>query len=149
MKKKSILVVCVHNSARSQMAEEYFKKFAGDFFTAESAGLSPGNLNPYVIRVLKEEGIDISNKETQNAFELYEQGKSYTYVITVCSQEAHEQCPVYPNTLHRYHWPFDDPSSFKGSDLEIIEKTRVVRNQIKAKVKEFVDKYRKSIPIGN
>lgn len=145
MMKKSILVVCVHNSARSQMAEEYFKKFAGNLFTAESAGLSPGKLNPYVVRVLQEDGIDISNKVTQNAFELYEQGKSYAYVITVCSLEAHEQCPVYPNTVHRYHWPFDDPSSFKGTDSEILGKTRIVRNQIKKRVKEFVDQYIKRL----
>lgn len=145
MMKKSILVVCVHNSARSQMAEEYFNKYAGDLFTAESAGLSPGKLNPYVVRVLQEDGIDISNKETQNAFELYKQGKSYTYVITVCSQEAHEQCPVYQNTVHRYHWPFDDPSSFEGSDSEIIKKTRAVRDQIKVRVKEFIDEYKRSL----
>lgn len=149
MKKKSILVVCVHNSARSQMAEQYFKLYGGDLFTAESAGLEPDNLNPYVVRVLQEDGIDISNKVTQNAFELYEQGKSYTYVITVCSQEAHEQCPIYPNTLHRYHWPFDDPSLFTGSDLEIIEKTRVVKEQIKTRIKEFIVEYRKSIPNEN
>ncbi len=145
MMKKSILVVCVHNSARSQMAEEYFKKFAGNLFTAESAGLSPGTLNPYVVRVLQEDGIDISNKVTQNAFELYEQGKSYTYVITVCSQEAHEQCPVYPNTVHRYHWPFDDPSSFSGTDIEIMDKTRTVRDQIKTRVQNFINEYRKTI----
>ena len=145
MIKKSILVVCVHNSARSQMAEEYFKLYGGNLFTAESAGLEPGNLNPYVVSVLKEDGIDISTKKTQNAFDLHKNGNKYSYVITVCSREAEERCPVYPNTLQRYHWPFDDPSSFSGTDIEIMDKTRAVRDQIKIKIQNFIKEYRKTI----
>ncbi|MDT8297329.1 MAG: arsenate reductase ArsC, partial [Spirochaetaceae bacterium] len=73
--KKKILVICVHNSARSQMAEEYIRRFGGDKFDVESAGLEPGELNPLVVEVLKEDGIDISGKKTQDVFELYKEGR--------------------------------------------------------------------------
>lgn len=144
MEKKKILVVCVHNSARSQMAEEYFRKFGGDLFEPSSAGINPGKLNPYVVEVLKEEGIDISDKSTQSTQELYDRGDSYHYVITVCSAEAKEQCPLYPGTIKRFHWPFDDPSSFTGSPEERLEGTRKVREQIKEKIKSFVEEYRRN-----
>jgi arsenate reductase (thioredoxin) len=82
----SVLCLCVHNSARSQMAEAYFRVFGTDDFEVESAGLEPGILNPYVIRALREEGIDISGKKTQDVFALYKAGRTYQYVITVCSK---------------------------------------------------------------
>lgn len=143
MEKKKILVVCVHNSARSQMAEEYLRKYGGDLFNPSSAGIEPGSLNPFVIKVLQEDGIDISGKKTQSTEELYQRGDSYHYVITVCSTEAKERCPLYPGTIKRFHWPFDDPSSFTGNDEERLEETRKVREQIKIKIHEFVDEYRK------
>jgi len=142
MEKKSVLVVCVHNSARSQMAEEYLRKYGGDLFEPSSAGIEPGKLNPYVVKALQEEGIDISGKKTQSTQTLYERGDSYDYVITVCSAEAKERCPLYPGTIKRFHWPFDDPSSFTGSEEEKMEGTRKVREQIKQKIQEFVNQYR-------
>lgn len=78
-----VLFLCVHNSARSQIAEAYLKKFGGDDFEAESAGLEPGKLNPFVIDVLKEDGIDISNNTTDDVFDFFKQGKIFSYVITV------------------------------------------------------------------
>ena len=134
-----VLFVCVHNSARSQMAEEYLRKLGGDRFETESAGLEPGELNPHVVRVLKEEGIDISGKKTQSVFDLFKEGRVYAYVVTVCSREAEEKCPIFPGVHERLNWPFPDPASFTGSDDEIMSQVREVRETVKAQIKEFID----------
>lgn len=133
-----VLFLCVHNSARSQMAEAFLKKYAPDSFEADSAGLEPGKLNPYVVRAMAEVGIDISQNQTKSAFELYKAGRAFQVVVTVCSKEAAERCPVYPGLVERHHWPFDDPSAMKGSDEEIMAGVRRVRDQIEAAVKEFI-----------
>jgi len=137
---KKILFLCVHNSARSQIAEAYLLKLSGSSFEAESAGLEPGSLNPYVVRALAEEGIDIAGKETRSVYDLVSAGRNFDYVVTVCSKEAAERCPIFPGKAAiRLHWPFDDPLTFKGSDEEIMARVRLVRDAIKARVREFVD----------
>jgi len=136
--KKKVLFVCQHNSARSQMAEAFLKNIAGDRFDVESAGLTPGVLNPLAVEVMKEIGIDISNNKTKGVFDLYKQGKRYHYVITVCSQADKGRCPVFPNTLETIHWDFDDPSSFEGTYEEKLEKTRKVRDEIRQKIEEWI-----------
>lgn len=133
-----VLFLCVHNSARSQMAEAFLKEYASDSFEADSAGLEPGKLNPYVVRAMAEVGIDISQNQTKSAFELYKARRAFQVVVTVCSKEAAERCPVYPGLVERHHWPFDDPSAMKGSDEEIMAGVRRVRDQIEAAVKEFI-----------
>lgn len=135
---KKVLFLCVHNSARSQMAEAYLRKLGGNDFEVESAGLEPGTLNPYVVRALKEDGIDISGKTTQSVFELYKAGRRYSYVVTVCSREATERCPIFPGQTVRLHWPFADPAAFRGSDDEIMTQVREVRDAIREKVREFL-----------
>lgn len=139
MDKKKVLFVCVHNSARSQMAEEYLRQMAGDEYEIESAGLEPGTINPLVEEVLKEDNIDISGKQTRSVFDLYKAGKNYQYVVTVCSREAEEQCPTFPGVAQRFNWPFEDPASAEGSREEKLEKVRFIRDQIKVKVSEFID----------
>jgi arsenate reductase (thioredoxin) len=135
-----VLFLCVHNSARSQIAEAYLRTLGGASFEAESAGLEPGLLNPYVVRALAEEGIDIAGKGTRSVFDLVSAGLSFDYVVTVCSAEAAERCPIFPGKAAlRLHWPFDDPSTFKGSDEEIMARVRLVRDAIKARVREFID----------
>jgi arsenate reductase len=133
----SVLFLCVHNSARSQMAEAYLRKFGGEAFIVESAGLEPGKLNPYVVRALKEDGIDISSNRTQSVFDLYKAGRRYRYVVTVCSKEAAEQCPIFPGAAEKLHWPFPDPSTFTGSDEEMMEKVRELRDSIRERVRVF------------
>lgn len=133
-----VLFLCVHNSARSQMAEAFLKKWGGRRFEAESAGLEPGVLNPFVVRAMAEIGIDISRNTTKSVFDLFLQEKIYQIVVTVCSKEAAERCPVFPGLAERHHWPFDDPSSFRGSEEEIMSRVRIVRDRIEAAVKEFV-----------
>ncbi len=133
-----VLFVCVHNSARSQMAEALMNKYWGDRFEAHSAGLEPGELNPLALESLKEIGIDISHKGTQDVFEIYKNGQIFSYVITVCDETSGERCPIFPGITRRIHWSFDDPSSFTGSAEEKLEKTNEVRDAIKAKIEEWV-----------
>jgi arsenate reductase len=120
------------------MAEAFLKKHGGDRFIAESAGLEPGKLNPYVIRAMSEKGVDMSRNETKSVFDLFDAKKIYQIVITVCSKEAAEKCPVFPGLAEKIHWPFIDPSTFAGTDEEIMEQVRNVRDQIEEAVKDFV-----------
>ncbi|MGB9696537.1 MAG: arsenate reductase ArsC [Ignavibacteria bacterium] len=138
MDKTRILFVCIHNSARSQMAEAFVNTFYSDKFVAESAGLEPGKLNPFVVKSMAEIGIDISHNKTKDVFEFYRQEKVFDYVITVCDETSGERCPVFPGALRRIHWSFPDPSSFTGSEEEKLEKIAEVRDAIKAKVEEFI-----------
>ncbi len=139
MGKEKVLFVCIHNSARSQMAEELLRKMAGDRFEVESAGLEPGNLNPFVVKVLKEEeGIDIAGKKTQAVFDLLKAGKTYTYVIAVCDGASAEKCPVFPGINKKIHWSFRDPSRFDGSDEEKIQRTREVKKEIEDKIQQWL-----------
>lgn len=139
MDKIKVLFVCIHNSARSQMAEAFLKKYGGDRYTVESAGLEPGNLNPVVVDVMKEAGIDISQNKTKSVFKFYTQGKPYDFVVTVCDESQSERCPVFPGDGEKLHWGFPDPSSFTGSTEEKRAKTKEVRNQIDQKIKEWVE----------
>ncbi len=138
MDKKRVLFVCVHNSARSQMAEAFLNIHGGDRFEAESAGLEPGILNPLAIEVMKEAGIDISKNKTKGVFELFKQGKLFHYVITVCDETSAEKCPIFPGHTKRFHWNFEDPSSFTGDYEERLSKTREVRDKIKMKIDEWL-----------
>ena len=133
-----VLFICIHNSARSQMAEAFLAKLGGSQFEAESAGIEPGTLNPRVVRALQEDGIDIRDKPTRSVFDLAKSGRSFDYVIAVCSKEAAERCPIFPGKGVRLHWPFPDPSTFTGSDDEIMGQVRSVRDAIKVRVQEFV-----------
>ncbi len=135
--KIKVLFVCVHNSARSQMAEAFTNLFGKGEIIAESAGLEPGKLNPFVVEVMKEKGIDISNNITKSVFDFYRSGKKYNYVVTVCDGASGEKCPIFPGVNERLHWSFEDPSSFKGSREEILERTRQVRDKIEEKVSEW------------
>jgi len=139
MTKTRILAICIHNSARSQMTEEYLRYFGGDFIEAESAGINPGTINPFVIELLKEDGIDISNKKTQSAASLYESGRTFDYVIAVCDPEAAEACPVFPSEKKRFHWPFPDPSKALGTHEEKLAYIRPIRDRIKESVEKFVE----------
>ena len=138
MEKLKVLFVCVHNSARSQMAEAFLKKLAGDKFEAESAGFEPGHLNPLVIEVMQEIGIDISNNQTKSVFDFFKQGRSFHFVITVCDAANAERCPIFPGLTKRLGWSFEDPASFTGTHEEKLAKTRLVRDHVKAEVENFI-----------
>ena len=138
MIQRKVLFVCIHNSARSQMAEAFLKTIGGSAFIAESAGLEPGKLNPNVVAVMAEAGTDISNNKTQSVFDLFKQGKTYDAVITVCDGASAEQCPVFPGAVKRIAWSFPDPSAFRGTRDEILAHTRAVRDEVKQQVERFV-----------
>lgn len=135
--KKRVLFVCIHNSARSQMAEAFLNKHCGETFAAESAGIEPGTLNPIVVDALKESGIDISGKATRGVDQVLKSGTVFTYVVTVCDETSAERCPVFPGGAQRLHWGFPDPSRFEGSRDEKLAQTRRVRDIIEKKVLEF------------
>ncbi len=137
--KIKVLFVCVHNSGRSQIAEEYLKSIGGDGFEVESAGYEPTNINPLVIKVMEEEGFDLSGKETRSAWDLFREGKFYKYVITVCDRAHEEECPLFPKPFTQLNWPCPDPESFTGNEEEKLEQTRELRDHIKNKVEQFVE----------
>lgn len=133
-----VLFLCIHNSARSQMAEAYLKKFGGDAYHVESAGLEAGRLNPLAVAVMQEDGIDISHNKTKDVFEFFQEGRRYDYVITVCDEASASRCPIFPGMHTKIHWGFDDPSSFTGEEHERLARTRAVRDTIRTAVEEFV-----------
>ena len=136
--KEKVLFVCIHNSARSQMAEALLKKLGSDRFEAYSAGLEPGTLNPLAIEVMQELGIDISANETKSVFEYFKQGALFNYVITVCDGTNAEKCPIFPGITKRINWSFEDPSVLTGSHELKIDATRRIRDEIKRAVLEFI-----------
>ncbi len=126
--KKKVLFLCTHNSARSQMAEGLLNTLYGETYQAYSAGTQPvSTVNPYAVKVMKEIGIDISDHRPKNRNEF--RGIFFDYVITVCDN-AREACPFFPGgqTIHK---SFEDPSSFSGSEDEILGSFRRLRNEIK------------------
>lgn len=143
-----VLFVCIHNSARSQMAEAYLKHFGGPGFIAESAGFEPTHINPLVIEVMREDGIDLSEKGTQSVFDLFKQGKVFTHVVTVCDDSQESRCPVYPGMTHRLHLPFPDPGTVEGDHTERLRQTRIIRDSIKNAVVEFISWARDGKPLG-
>jgi arsenate reductase (thioredoxin) len=138
MAREKVLFVCIHNSARSQMAEAYLNRHGGDRFEAESAGIEPGTLNPLAVEAMKEDGIDISANKTKSVFEFLKTGKRYSYVVTVCDETAAERCPVFPGPGKRLHWSFPDPSQLQGSWEEKLMQARKIRDQIKRRIETFV-----------
>ena len=142
MTQKRVLFVCIHNSARSQMAMTYLNHYGKDLgFMAESAGLEPGTLNPLALAAMKEDGFDMSQNPTNSVFDFYKEGRKYRYIVTVCDPEAAEKCPIFPGVAQRLHWGFRDPSSFTGTEEEKISKTIVVRDEIKQAVLSFVESF--------
>src|SRR5205085_4383510 len=142
--KKKVLFICVHNSARSQMAAALLNKRCGEFFESESAGLEPGKLNPLAVEVLREAGIDISKNKTQAVFDVFKSGKLFAYVITVCDESEAKGCPIFPEVTKRLRWSFPDPSKFAGSSEEKLEQTRQVRDKIDNQIRQFCAEHRES-----
>ena len=137
MLSKRVLFICEHNSARSQMAAAFLRKYGNDDYEVDSAGLEPASLNPLAVEVMREIGIDISGQEPQSVFNLFKLGKLYHVVITVC-QPAADKCPIFPGVSSRLHWPFDDPGGFSGTWEERLKETRRVRDEIETSIKKWI-----------
>jgi len=137
MNKQKILFLCTGNSARSQMAEAFVRKYAEDRFEAHSAGLEPKGLNPLTVRVMQEVGIDISG-QTSKSVDVYLGKVLFQYLITVCD-DADRNCPtVWPGINNRLHWSFQDPAAVEGTEEERLAKFREVREQIEARIKAWL-----------
>ena len=143
--KMRVLFLCIHNSARSQMAAAYLNKVAGDRFDAESAGLEPGRLNPLAVAAMRQDGIDISQNGTQSVFELFKSGRRFEYVISVCDGASAERCPIFPGVTTRLNWQFSDPSAFTGTEQERLTNTIAVRDEIRERVRQFVNEEREGL----
>ena len=112
-----VLFVCGHNSGRSQIAEAILEKLGGDDFEVKSGGLKPSDsVNPLVIEVMKEEGIDLSTKKPRGVFDFVKTGELFSYVVTVCDKDTDERCPVFPGIRRRANWPFPDPEKATRSE---------------------------------
>lgn len=133
-----VLFVCVHNSARSQMAEAFLNKFGQGRIVAESAGLQPGMLNEDVVASMKEIGFDISGNMTKSVFDFYKEGRRYHYVIKVCDQINGQRCPIFPATKEIINWNHEDPSSYEGNKEERLRQVAEIREEIRANVLDFV-----------
>ena len=136
MNKMKILVLCTGNSCRSQIAEAYLRKFAGDRAEIFSAGIETHGVNPKAITVMKEDSVDISNHTSNNIDEYA--GINFDFVITVCDN-AKESCPFFPGNAVKLHRNFPDPAKAVGSDEEIMNEFRNVRQMIKDYAEEFVN----------
>ena len=137
MDKQKVLFLCTGNSARSQMAEAFVRKYAGETFEAHSAGLEPRGVNPLTIKVMDEVGIDISD-QTSKGIETYLGKMLFQYLITVCD-DADKNCPtIWPGVNTRMHWSFEDPAKFEGTEEQKLAKFREVRDLMEKKVKQWV-----------
>jgi len=139
MAKQNVLFICIHNSARSQMAEAWLNEICGHHFAAESAGLERGTLNPLVVEAMEEVGIDISQKKTQAVFDVFKAGKLFSYVITVCDETSAERCPIFPGVTKRLHWSFPDPSTVVGFHDAKLKEVRKIRDQIRARIEAWCE----------
>ena len=138
MNKAKVLFLCTGNSARSQMAEAFLRKYGRDEFEAYSAGLEPKGINPYTKHVMEEIGLSLSGQYSKHMRE-YMGKVHFAYVITLCD-EAEASCPTtFPGISQRLHWSFEDPAAFVGSDDEKLAKFREVRNRIEQQIKEWLE----------
>ncbi|MEW5718605.1 MAG: arsenate reductase ArsC [Chloroflexota bacterium] len=137
MNKIRVLFLCTGNSARSQMAEAFLRKYAADHFEAYSAGLEPKGIHPLTERVMGEIGISLAEQYSKNVTEYL--GKvHFGYLITVCAN-AEKNCPtVFPGLGRRLHWVFDDPAAFEGTEEEKLQKFREIRDQIDRQIQNWL-----------
>ncbi len=133
---KKVLILCTGNSCRSQIAEGYLRQFANGKAEIYSAGIETHGVNPKAIAVMKEDGVDISH-HTSNHIDEYKKN-DFDYVITVCDN-AKERCPLFPSTAKKFHRNFPDPAKAKGSEGEIMQEFRNVRDMIKSYSKKFME----------
>ena len=131
-----VLFLCVHNSARSQMAEGLLRAWAGDRFEAFSAGSQATLVRPLAIRAMAELGIDISSQHSKTVADFA--GQRVDYAITVCDESC-EACPYFPGAQHQLHWVFDDPAAATGTEDEQLAVYRRVRDEIGAQIRAFLE----------
>jgi arsenate reductase len=137
MRKPRVLFLCTGNSARSQMAEAFLRQYAGDRYDVYSAGLEPKGINPFTVEVMSENGLDISQQRSKSVRE-YMGRMHFDYLVTVCAH-AERNCPTtFLGFGTKLHWEFDDPAAFTGSRQETLARFRTVRDQIDARIQDWL-----------
>lgn len=138
-----VLFVCVHNAARSRMAEAYLKKLGGPLFQVTSAGFEPHQANPLVVEAMQLARVPITFTATQpSVFDLFRYGTMFNYVISVCDEAEGQRCPIFPGVCKRLSWSFPDPSTFVGTHDEKLKQVIAVRDSIRSHIEEWL----KSLP---
>jgi len=137
MTKARVLFLCTGNTARSQMAEAFLRKYTGDNFEVYSAGLEPGEINPLTLQVMEEKGINMEG-QFPKGLDQFMMKVHFGYLITVCDR-AEQKCPIFPGMGQRLYWPIEDPAAFNGTNQENLEKFRLVRDQIEARVLSWLE----------
>jgi arsenate reductase len=136
MMKSKVLFLCTGNSARSQIAEAFLRKFAGERFDVFSAGLETQGINPFAVKVMEEIGFDLSGQHSKDVGQFLGHAH-FGYVITVCAQ-AESRCPIFPGASIRLHWPFEDPAAFQGTEEQKLNKYREIRDQIRVRIESWL-----------
>ena len=134
--RRRVLILCTHNSSRSQMAEGFLRALGGDRVEVASAGTEATRVHPLAVRAMDEVAIDIRG-HTSKTLDLF-LDETWDFVITVCDS-ANERCPVFPGRVTRLHWGFDDPSAATGTEHERLEVFRRVRDEIEARLRRWLD----------
>ncbi|MFD1848739.1 arsenate reductase (thioredoxin) [Oceanobacillus bengalensis] len=136
MSKKTIYFLCTGNSCRSQMAEGWAKKYLGDEWDVRSAGIEAHGLNPKAVKAMNEVGIDISEQQSEKIDTEFL--NNATLAVTLCGDAA-DRCPVTPKDVKREHWGFDDPAKAEGTEEEVWEVFRRVRDEVGERIKLFAE----------
>jgi arsenate reductase len=134
--RERVLILCTHNSSRSQMAEGLLRSLAGDRFEVESAGTEATRVHPLAIRAMHERGVDLGGHTSKTLDRFL--GQPWDYVITVCDS-ANERCPLFPGRAARRHWSFEDPSAATGTEDERLATFRRIRDEIDARLRRWLD----------
>lgn len=135
-----VLFICMHNSARSQMAEAFLNEMAEGRYLAESAGLEPTRLDSAAVTVMQEAGLDITGQKAKSVFDLRRDGRLFSVVITICDSNIDEECPTFPGVAYKDNWPLGGVRGVETDD-ERLERMREVRDRVKASVEEFLVRY--------
>ncbi len=139
-----ILIVSEFDFGKNLIASAYLRDLGGKYFTVECAGFEPAPLNPLVYIIMKLDGYDVSNCDCPHSvFHLFEMGRHYHIVITVCPKRLDEKCPVFPGQLLRLNWRHSDPDKVAESRIDRLQQTRIMRDSIKADVINFINEYEK------
>lgn len=137
-KKPRVLFLCTHNSARSQMAEAFLRKYGSDDFEALSAGLEPATIHPMTLDVMHEVGFDLlSDGHRSKGLDEYFMKVHIGYLITVCAN-AEAKCPIFPGVSVREYWGLDDPAAAEGTEEERLAKFREIRDEMEDRVRAFI-----------
>lgn len=137
-----VLIVSEYNSSRGQIACMYLNKLGGDFFSVECSGLEPRPLNPLVALVMREEGYRLNDSNgTNSVADFLKMERQYDIVITMCSKDSCLHCPAFPKCALRLYWSHDDPGRITGNRIDRLQKTRIIREGIKADVINLIRTY--------